>query len=232
MEQVAEAWDRALAIVAHPDDLEYCVAAAVARWTAQGKEVGYLLATHGEAGIDSLPPAECARLREHEERAGAAEVGVKRVEFLDHRDGVVEYGIPLRRDFAIAIRRHRPQVVLTINHRDTWGGNSYNMPDHRHVGLAVIDAVRDAGNRWVFTEADGLEPWSGVEMVLVSSSPEPSHFVDVTDTIERGIASLEQHVAYLAYVGQNARDVVTGVAADAGQQCGVPFAATFELLAP
>jgi LmbE family N-acetylglucosaminyl deacetylase len=232
VEPVAEAWDRALAIVAHPDDLEYCAAAAIARWTALGKEVGYLLATHGEAGIDSIPPVECARVREQEERAGAAEVGVTRVEFLDHADGLVQYGLPLRRDFALAIRRHRPQVVLTINHRDTWGGTSYNMADHRHVGLAVIDAVRDAGNRWVFTDADGLEPWHGVEMVLVSSSPEPTHFVDVTETIERGVASLERHVAYLAHVGQDARDVSMSVAADAGQRCGVPFAATFEVLEP
>jgi len=232
VERVGEAWQRALAIVAHPDDLEYAAAAVIARWTAQGKEVVYVLATHGEAGIDSLAPSECARIREQEERASAAEVGVTQVEFLDHPDGLVEYGIPLRRDFAIAIRRFRPQVVLTINHRDTWGGNSYNMPDHRHVGLAVIDAVRDAGNRWVFNGADGHEPWNGVEMVLESSSPQPTHFVDVTETIERGIASLEQHGAYLAYVGQTAREVVTGVAAGAGQQCGVPFAATFEVLAP
>ena len=134
MEPVAEAWERALAVVAHPDDLEYGAAAAIARWTDQGKQVTYLLATHGEAGIDSLAPPECARVREAEERASAAEVGVQVVEFLDHPDGLIEYGVPLRRDIALAIRRHRPQVVLTINHRDTWGGPAYNMPDHRHVG--------------------------------------------------------------------------------------------------
>jgi LmbE family N-acetylglucosaminyl deacetylase len=232
VEPVGEEWDRALAVVAHPDDLEYCAASAIARWTDQGKEVSYLLVTHGEAGIDSLPPPECARVREGEERASAAEVGVQAVEFLDHPDGVIEYGIPLRRDIALAIRRHRPQVVLTVNHRDTWGGNAYNMPDHRHVGLAVIDAVRDAGNRWVFTGEGGLDAWAGVEMVLVSSSPAPSHFVDVTATIERGVASLACHRAYLEYVGQDAREIVTGTARRAGEQCGVEYAATFEVLAP
>jgi LmbE family N-acetylglucosaminyl deacetylase len=231
VEPVTEAWDRALAVVAHPDDLEYGAAAAIARWTDQGKVVTYLLATRGEAGIDSLDPTECARLREAEERASAAEVGVSVVEFLDHPDGVIEYGVPLRRDIALAIRRHRPQVVLTINHRDTWGGNSYNMPDHRHVGLAVIDAVRDAGNRWIFADA-GVEPWSGVEMVLVNFSPTPTHFVDVTGTIERGVASLEQHRAYLAHVGQDARETVTSTARGAGEQCGVPYATTFEVLSP
>jgi LmbE family N-acetylglucosaminyl deacetylase len=231
LEPVVETWERALAIVAHPDDLEYGAAAAIARWTGQGKEVTYLLATHGEAGIDTLPPAECARVREAEERASAAEVSVQVVEFLEHPDGLVEYGIPLRRDFARAIRRHRPQVVLTMNHRDTWGaGGPYNMADHRHVGLAVIDAVRDAGNRWVFT-GDG-PPWSGVEMVLVSASPLATHFVDVSDSIERGIASLARHAAYLAYIGHDAREWITSSAGAAGQRCGVQYATTFEVLAP
>jgi LmbE family N-acetylglucosaminyl deacetylase len=108
-----EDWQRALAVVAHPDDLEYGGAAAVARWTADGRTVTYLLATRGEAGIDSLPPAECGPLREAEQRAAAAAVGVEVVEFL------VEYGVPLRRDLAAAIRRHRPELVVTTNHRET-----------------------------------------------------------------------------------------------------------------
>ena len=73
---VPEDWDRALAVVAHPDDLEYGAASAIARWTAQGKEVRYCLVTSGEAGIDSMPPDECARVRQEEERRSAAVVGV------------------------------------------------------------------------------------------------------------------------------------------------------------
>src|ERR671921_587060 len=102
-----------MAIAAHPDDIEYGTAGAIARWTAQGKTVTYLLATRGEAGIDSMHPAQAAPLREEEERAGAREVGVDVVEFLDHTDGVVEYGLPLRRDIARAIRRHRPDVLVS-----------------------------------------------------------------------------------------------------------------------
>src|SRR3712207_4571068 len=95
-----EDWDRALCVAAHPDDIEYGAAAAGARWTAQGKTVTYLMATSGEAGIDSMHPDQARPLRQQEERAGALEVGVEVVEFLDHRDGVVEYGLPLRRDIA------------------------------------------------------------------------------------------------------------------------------------
>jgi len=85
-------WQRALAIVAHPDDLEYGSASAIARWTSEGREIAYVLVTSGEAGIDGIPPAECGPLREGEQRASAAVVGVTSVEFLGHRDGVIEPG--------------------------------------------------------------------------------------------------------------------------------------------
>src|SRR5215468_9614752 len=108
-----ENWDRCLAVAAHPDDIEYGVASAVARWTEQGKQVAYLLVTRGEAGIDGIPPDQAGPLREREERAGAAQVGVTELEFLDYRDGVIEGGLPLRRDIARAIRRLRPEVIVS-----------------------------------------------------------------------------------------------------------------------
>jgi len=110
-----ENWERALAVVAHPDDLEYGAASAVARWTSQGKQVNYLMVSRGEAGIDSMPPEETGPLREEEERVSAGLVGVETVEFLDYQDGVIEYGLPLRRDIARVIRRHRPNVLVTLN---------------------------------------------------------------------------------------------------------------------
>lgn len=76
-------WQRALCVVAHPDDLEYGTAAAVAGWTDAGKEVTYLLATRGEAGISTMDPAQAGPLREQEERDGAREVGVEEVHFLE-----------------------------------------------------------------------------------------------------------------------------------------------------
>src|SRR4051812_37026918 len=108
-----ENWERCLAVAAHPDDIEEFSASAVARWTAQGKQVTYVLATGGEAGINSMHPDEAAPIREAEQLSGAREVGVDVVEFLDHRDGVVEDGPALRRDIVRAIRRHRPEVVIS-----------------------------------------------------------------------------------------------------------------------
>jgi LmbE family N-acetylglucosaminyl deacetylase len=202
MQPMPEDWGRAVAVVAHPDDLEYGVASAVARWTSQGKKVAYVLATRGEAGIAGLPPDKAGPLRAEEERRSAAVVGVREVEFLDHRDGIVEYGVPLRRDLAAAFRRLDPEVVITMSFDLTWAEDGpVNHPDHRAVGLAVLDACRDAANGWVFPEA-GL-PWAGIRDVYVASSENPTHFVDVTATIDAGIASLREHQAYLEGLGRD-----------------------------
>src|SRR5919106_3255717 len=184
-----EDWQRALCVAAHPDDLEYGAAAAVARWTSQGKVVIYLLATRGEAGIDGLDPEKCAPLREEEERQGARQVGVDVVEFLDHRDGVVEYGLALRRDITRAIRRHRPEVIVGGAFTVRMVGGITNQADHRAVGLATLDAARDAGNRWIFPDLadEGLQPWGGVRYVCFSGAEKPTHGVDVTgEPLQRG----------------------------------------------
>ena len=232
-----EDWERALAVVAHPDDLEYGAASAVARWTSQGKDVRYVLATEGEAGIADRPPEEVAPLRVEEQRASAAVVGVHVVEFLGHRDGMIVGGLDLRRDLARAIRRHRPDVVVSINHRRTWGGTSWNHADHRLVGTALLDAVRDAANRWVFPElvGEGLEPWDGVGMVCFAGSPAPTHAVDVTGSLERGIESLRCHATYLAALspgtpGQDPTSFLREAAAAAGPLLGVRYATTFEVV--
>ncbi|MFD5202471.1 PIG-L deacetylase family protein [Streptomyces sp. NPDC058375] len=231
-------WQRALAVVAHPDDLEYGAAAAVAEWTDGGREVSYLLASRGEAGIETLPPEECAPVREREQRASAAVVGVRTVEFLDHRDGVIEYGAELRRDIAAAIRRHRPELVVTLNHRDTWGGVAWNTPDHRAVGRATLDAVADAGNRWIFPELteQGLQPWDGVRWTAVAGSDRPTHAVDVTAGLERSVRSLLEHRTYIEALTvedpeRYCRAFLEGMAKDAAEQFDGRPAVTFEVFA-
>lgn len=227
-------WTTALAVVAHPDDLEYGGAAAIARWTEQGKDVVYVLATRGEAGIDGMDPAEAAVVREAEQRASAAVVGVSVVEFLDHRDGLIEYGLGLRRDLAAAIRHYRPQLVVAVNHRETYGGTFLNMADHRVVGQATLDAVRDASNRWVFTELrdQGLEPWSGVRWAAVIASPQPTHAVDVTTTFDRGVESLRCHKAYLEGLGaDDPEPMLREFAESTAARYGGRPAVSFELFA-
>lgn len=197
VDTIPEDWQRGVVIVAHPDDIEYGCAAAVARWTKQGKDVRYVLATSGEAGIEGLAPDECGPIREEEERRSAAVVGVSEVEFLGHPDGRVEYGLGLRRSLAAAIRRHRPEFVITMNHRETWAPGMRNSADHRAVGQAALDAVSDAANEWIFPELS--EPrWSGVRWVAVNVMVGVTHAVDVTETVDAAVASLSQHSRYLA----------------------------------
>ena len=206
-----ESFDSVLAVVAHPDDLEYGAAAAIARWTAMGKRVAYLLITRGEAGIDGMAPSEAGVAREAEQRASAAVCGVDDVDFLDYTDGIVEYGLDLRRDIARAIRRFRPEAIVTNNFHLNWGGpgGPLNMADHRNVGLAALDAARDAGNRWIFTElmdegeGEGAQPWNGVKQVLMPGSHLSTHAVDVTGYEEKGVESLQAHALYIQGLGND-----------------------------
>ncbi len=229
-----EDWDRAVAVAAHPDDLEYGAASAIARWTDQGKEITYLLLTRGEAGIDGMHPRDAGPLREAEEVAGAEKVGVSTVEFLDYMDGVIEYGMDLRRDITRAFRKYRPEIVISGNHRLLFPSGKLNMADHRWAGLAVLDAARDAGNRWIFPELleEGFEPWDGVRSVLTGGSGSPTHGVDVTDTLDRGIASLKEHRRYIEGLSFDfdPEEFLTWGAAAAGERLGVDYGVMFEVI--
>ncbi|HEX5203318.1 MAG TPA: PIG-L deacetylase family protein [Actinoplanes sp.] len=237
LQPVDESWQRALAIVAHPDDLEFGAAAAIARWTGQGKQITYVLLTSGEAGIDGMDPAEAKVTREAEQRESARIVGVGEVVFLGLPDGVLEYGVDLRRTLAGVIRRHRPEIVITNNFRDSWDedGNALNMSDHIVTGRAVLDAARDAGNRWVFRaqiEEEGLAKWGGVREVWAAGSPRSRHAVDTTDTFELGVRSLEAHAAYLRGLGTgdfDPEEFLEGFSRQTGTRLGTKYATSVEV---
>ncbi len=234
LEQLPEDWERALCVVAHPDDLEFGAAAAIARWTGQGKTVVYCMVTSGEAGIDGLAPDACRAVREAEQIESARLVGVPVVEFLHQPDGILEYGVALRRVICASVREHRPEIVITNNFHDSWGGTSLNQADHIAVGRATLDAVRDAGNRWVFHEqiAGGLEPWGGVRGVWAAGSPLSGSAVDITATFDRGVASLVAHKAYIDGLGWedfDPEEFLEGIARTCGTRLGCRFGAPFEV---
>ncbi|MDS0136147.1 PIG-L family deacetylase [Amycolatopsis sp. CM201R] len=225
-----ESFRRVLCVVAHPDDMEYGTSAAVARWTARGIEVGYLLLTRGEAGMPN-PPEETARLRAAEQQAACTVVGVEHLTILEHPDGVLVYGLDLRRDICREIRRFRPDVVYGTGFEveTPWG---FDQADHRAAGLATLDAIRDAGNRWVFPEQiddEGLEPHSA-RWYLTPGMTNPTHGVDVTgEPLRRGVASLEAHAAYLAALPDHPApaDFIPQFAAMSGKAMGVEHAVLF-----
>ncbi len=231
LERFPEDWRSALAVVAHPDDMEYGAAAAVARWTGQGKRIAYAMVTDGEAGISTMNPAEVGPLRRAEQVAACRAVGVEVVEFLGLPDGLVEANLDLRSRLCEIVRRHRPDVVLSINFRDSWGGPSWNHPDHRAVGRSLLDAVRDAGNPWVFPDTG--KAWDGVKFIAFSGSPETTHAVDVSETFAAGVESLLCHKVYLENLsGEMASPdaFLRGPATSIGAAFGVDLAAAFEII--
>src|ERR687889_592450 len=167
------AFSRVLCVVAHPDDVEYGTSSAVAAWTAAGTDVAYLLLTRGEAGMDALRPEETARLRTAEQLAAGEAVGGSGIRFLEHRDGVLEYGLELRRDIARVIRQHRPDALL-VGSWEVEFVAGLNQADHRVTGLAAVDARPNAGTPGVSPELldGGLEPW-GTRWLPVGGNPRP-----------------------------------------------------------
>ena len=192
-------FSRVLAVVAHPDDMEYGASAAVHHWTQRGVEVAYLLLTSGEAGMQS-PPRVVGPLRAREQQDACAAVGVDQLTILDHPDGTLMPTLELRRDIARVIRQFQPDVVVTSSWdvEAPWG---LNQADHRAAGLSTLDACRDADNTWVFpelAEQEGLAKW-GPTWFLVTGSHEPTHGVVLDDAdVTAAVASLEAHKAYLA----------------------------------
>ncbi|GIF99258.1 GlcNAc-PI de-N-acetylase [Catellatospora citrea] len=196
---------RVLCVFAHPDDVDFGAAGTVARWVDEGIEVSYLLVTRGDAGgFDETPRHEMPGLREAEQRAAAAAVGVKQVDFLEgYADGSVTPSLALRKDLVAAIRRARPDRILTsapLRRWDRIAGPSH--PDHLAVGEAVTCAVYpDARNPFAHPElaAAGLEAWT-VREIWYSGGPDPDHAVDVTDTFDRKLAALRAHVSQTAHL--------------------------------
>jgi LmbE family N-acetylglucosaminyl deacetylase len=165
-------------------------------------------------------------IREREQRAAAEVVGVHRVDFLDgYADGTVAPTPSLRRDIAAAIRRFRPDRVLTTSPLRRWeriAGPSH--PDHLAVGEAATCAIYpDARNRFAFpalAEA-GLEPWV-VREVWYFGGPGPDHAVDITDQFPLKVAAVKAHATQTSHVEIEAvlRDRSAAVAGNAGLPAG------------
>lgn len=176
-------WRSALVLVPHPDDPEYGIAAAVAKWTAAGKAVRYALACRGEAGIAGMAPEEAGPVREAEQRRSAAIVGVDTVEFWDFPDSNIRDTAALRGAITSAIRDAEPDVVLTIYGGAEWDPGVPNQPDHIEFAAAVAgayDALADPP-RWLF-----------------QNGPQPTHLETVDGFVEIAVDALAAHHVYLS----------------------------------
>ena len=197
--------ERALVIAAHPDDADFGAAGTVASWTDKGIEVAYCIVTSGDAGgfDPAVPRSEIPGIREAEQRAAAAEVGVHDVTFLGYPDGALEVTQALRRDISRVIRKVRPQRVVSQSPERIWDRIGASHPDHLRAGEAALFAVYpDARNPFAHPEllAEGFEEWS-VSEVWMNAAPAHliNHWVDVTDTFDRKISALKAHVSQTAH---------------------------------
>jgi LmbE family N-acetylglucosaminyl deacetylase len=181
--------------------MEYGASAAVHAWARAGVEVTYFLLTSGEAGMADAPDV-IGPLRRAEQRDACDTVGVTDLRFGSQQDGVIEYSLVMRAEIAAVIREVRPDLVVTANFEvEAYGG--LNQADHRATGLAVIDAVRDAANPWVFRdqiEQQGLEPFQA-RGLAVAGDERPTHAKAVEEPdVHAAVASLRCHRAYLEHV--------------------------------
>ncbi len=188
-----------LVVLAHPDDPEFFCGATIARWARAGHDISYSLLTCGDKGTKdrSLESDTLCCLRQGEQRAAAAVLGVKRVSFLGYPDGYLVADLDLRRDITRLIRQERPDVLVTCDPTVLFtSSGTLNHPDHRAAGQATLDAVFPAARDHLhFIELwrdELLEPHI-VREVWVSGAVEPNVTLDVTDTWEVKINALYEH---------------------------------------
>ena len=193
--------EKALVVVAHPDDLDFGAGGSIARWTAEGTEVSYCVITDGDAGgfDPAVPREQIGGIRQAEQRAAGKELGVEDVTFLGYPDGRLAVGFDLRRDISRVIRQKRPQRIVVQSPERSYVRIGTSHPDHLAAGEAALCAVYpDARNPFTHVELlrdEGLEAWSVPQTWIMSAGGVATHYVDVTDTFDRKVAALRSHAS-------------------------------------
>lgn len=190
--------ESAMAIYAHPDDIEFSCSGTLARWANEGSRIYYIVITSGDVGIDTpgITRTQAAEIRESEQRDAARVIGAEDVIFLGEPDGMLVPTLELRKKLVRLIRKYRPEVILTSDPTVVWVSNTYiNHPDHRAAGTVALDATFPAAgqpNLFEELEDEGLKAHKP-RKVYISTWNDPSHFVNIETTIEQKIEALRQH---------------------------------------
>ena len=222
--------ERALVVTPHADDAEIGCGGTVAGWIAGGSKVFYVLCTNGDKGTSDpdMTSKRLAEIREREQAEAASVLGIEKVVYLKYPDGALEDTTEFRGHLVHAIRKFRPDVILTTDpHRRSF----YLHRDHRMCGMVTMDAVYPyARDRLHFPEhiaGEGLETHK-VGDVLFWGSEDPDTFIDISDTIDLKITSLKKHASQVSSDGD--RDVGEFVRTNArrvGQRADIPYAEAF-----
>lgn len=191
--------ESAMAIVAHPDDIEFSAAGTLARWAKAGARISYVLCTSGDVGIadPGMTREQATEIREAEAREAARIAGATEIIFLRERDGMLQATLELRKKLVREIRRFRPEVILTGDPTVVWAGADYiNHPDHRAASLAALDATFPAaGQPNLFEELadEGLTAHKPRKVYVNVWGNEADVFVNIEATIDTKIEALRAH---------------------------------------
>ena len=190
--------ESAMAIVAHPDDIEFSCAGTLSRWARAGSRISLVLCTSGDVGINEpgMTKARAAEIRELEAKEGAMIIGATEIIFLGEPDGMLQPTLELRKRLVREIRRFKPEVVVCGDPTIVWAGNDYiNHPDHRASATAALDATFPAAgqpNLYEDLELDGYKAHKP-RKVYVTSWGEADLYVNIEETIENKIEALKAH---------------------------------------
>jgi len=225
--------ESAMAIVAHPDDVEFSCSGTLAKWARGGARISLVLVTSGDVGIArrDITRKEAAAIREREATAACKIIGAQEIRFLREPDGSVEATLDLRRKLVREIRRFKPEVVITGDPTVVWAGDNYiNHPDHRAVALASVDAIFPAaGQPHVFEElaAEGLEAHK-VRKVYVNNWRDGNLYESIDDTIDVKVAALKAHESQMG--GWDVEKNIKEWAADRAKDHGMNYAEIFRVV--
>ena len=221
-----------LGVFAHPDDPEFSLGGSAARWADEGAHITYCIVTNGAAGSNNPDQdlAELVRIREAEQRAAAAVLGVKEVLFLGYPDGTLQPTLELRRELTRIIRQLKPDRVVCGDPTAVFYGDGYiNHPDHRAAAEAAVYAVfPSAVTRPIFPEllAEGYEPHQ-VKELYISGTSQPNTYIDISSTLERKIEALRCHKSQL---DPGDGEWIRNWAAETGKAGGVAYAEAFRVM--
>ena len=225
-----------MVVTAHPDDAEYMIAGSVVHWVQEGRQVTYVICTNGDKGSSNpdIAPEQLAKVRQEEQKAACAVLGVQEVVFLGYADGLLQNTLELRQDIVRQIRRLRPDAVVCQDPTKRWYGKTYlNHPDHRAAGDATLDAIFPSARDYHFSPEfiqEGLLPHKVRHVYISPGFEEDDVWFDITDTIERKIAALYEHKTQVNGEQAQAAEFIRWIGRIMAKGHGVEYAETFKYL--
>lgn len=222
-----------LGVAAHPDDLDFGMSGAVAKWASQGVQIYYLILTNGARGTadKSADPSKLTKIRRREQRNAAEKLGVTEVFFCDYEDCTLTVCPEVTRDIVRYIRKLKPDVVMTMDPGMLYNTElgMINHPDHRAAGQATLDAVypcaRDHLSFPELSQDDQLPPHK-VSNVLLLNFNEQNYYIDISDYIEMKITALAAHVSQISDL-EHVELLIRNIAEAKGSDIGVHYAEAF-----